>query len=87
MLDADFLARLRCPKTGSELTVLTAEAMEVFNQQLLTGKIRNELGIVVMTPLEGLLVNADHSLGYPIRDGVVDFVKGDVLELNKTVKS
>ena len=55
--------------------------MDVLNGHLLAGAVSNELGQVLTSPLEGLLVNADQSLGFPVRDGIPDMVEGDALVL------
>ena len=60
---------------------MTPDAIDVVNRQILAGQINNELGQQLSEPFEGLLVNAEQTVGFPIRDGVPDMVPGEYISL------
>jgi uncharacterized protein YbaR (Trm112 family) len=70
MLEPDFVAILRCLKTGSELSLLDAEALHQLNTDITEGNVLNQTGQRLERPLEAALINADASWVYQVLDGI-----------------
>ncbi|MEM9412342.1 MAG: Trm112 family protein [Planctomycetota bacterium] len=70
-IDDKTLELLRCPSTGSRLTVAEISMINRLNQNIESGQIFDCSGRKIDAPIEGALVNADQSLAMPIRLGVI----------------
>ena len=70
-IDDKTLELLRCPNTGSRLTVVENQTLQQINQWIESGDLLDCSGKQVDSPLDGALMNEDQSLAMPIRLGVI----------------
>lgn len=69
-IDADFLDKLRCPKSRRPLRHATAEELKAVNNAVGAGEAKNVGGEPVREPLEEGLVPEGEAIVYPVRDAV-----------------
>lgn len=67
---ASLLPLLRCPSSRQRLAVGTPAELEQLNSAIVAGGVRNSGGRVVTEPAEALLIVADRSCAYLVRDGI-----------------
>jgi uncharacterized protein len=70
MLDAKFLAMLRCPEDHSQLSLAGTELLARLNEAVNAGCLETRGGQKIEKPLDGALVRADGRLIYPIVDQI-----------------
>lgn len=75
------LALLRCPVTGSSLAWADATILAAANEQIARGQLLTRLSQTVETSLEAALINADRSLLYPVRDGIIVLLPSEAIEI------
>jgi uncharacterized protein YbaR (Trm112 family) len=69
-LDPQLLEILRCPATRQPLREAEPELVDRVNQAIQTGRVENQVGRPVSSPLDGGLVREDGQILYPVRDGI-----------------
>ncbi len=70
MLDRTLVDMLRCPASGSPVSVLEKPLLRAANRLVGTGQLRYADGRLVEHPLETALVTNDGETVYPVRDGI-----------------
>ncbi len=70
MLDRTLVDLLRCPASGSPMSVLEKQLLRAANRLVGTGQLRYADGRLVEHPLETALVTTDGATVYPVRDGI-----------------
>jgi uncharacterized protein YbaR (Trm112 family) len=83
MVDDRLLALLRCPQTGSALSHAPPEQLQRINQAILRGEVANRLGQRIEQPLEEGLINQDHSLLYPVYDGIAQMLADEAIAVGE----
>jgi uncharacterized protein YbaR (Trm112 family) len=69
MIDS-LLPLLRCPRSRQPLTLGTRGELDKLNADIAGGEIYNAGGRVVTEPADAILVVADRSCAYLVRDGI-----------------
>ena len=68
---SDFLLEiLVCPETKTKVSPAPETQVAALNSQITRGEVRNRAGKPVTSPVDGLLVREDGTIGYPIRDTI-----------------
>jgi uncharacterized protein len=70
MLNADFLAMLRCPEDRTPLHKAPADLLARLNFSVEQGQLKNRSGQPVEKLLDGALVRQDGKIAYPIIDQI-----------------
>ncbi len=70
MINADFLAMLRCPESHTTLALADAALTSRLNEAVAAGRLKNRAGQQVEQRLDGALVRADGQVAYPIIDEI-----------------
>ena len=71
----EMLELLRCPESGSRLTLLQPEQIVRLNQIVQEKKLCDRSGQMVSAELESAAINQDQSWIYPVRDGIISLIK------------
>ena len=71
----EMLELLRCPESGSKLTLLKPEQIVQLNQVVKDKKLCDRSGQVVSAELESAAINEDLSWIYPVRGGIISLIK------------
>lgn len=69
-LNASILPLLRCPSSRQPLTLAPPAELESLNTAISAGEVRNSAGRPVTERADELLVAADRSCAYVVRDGI-----------------
>jgi len=69
-LDAEFLSKLRCPRTHRPLRPITAAERSALNDAIAGGRVQTVGGRVVDRPLEDGLVPDGEAFAYPVDGGI-----------------
>ncbi len=75
----DFLKLVRCPVTHGRLQSLPDTVRLEINGKIQAGEVFNRIGQKVEWELEAVLINQDHSLFIPIRDGIVSLIADELI--------
>ena len=70
MIDPELLATLCCPETHAGLAAADPKLIQVLNEQIVPGQLRNRAGQLVTERIEGGLVRSDGRYLYPIRHAI-----------------
>ncbi len=81
MIDPNVLQYLRCPVSESPMRLASDDELSSINQQIENGSVRNRLGNKTEQPLAGGLINADGTLLMEIRDGVINTIPDELIEI------
>ncbi|MEZ6086493.1 MAG: Trm112 family protein [Pirellulaceae bacterium] len=81
MTDQQLFEYIRCPVTRSPLQSADAEMIREINDQIEKGLIRNRLDRKVERPLDAGLLNSDHSLLYPVWDGIPTLIADEAISM------
>ena len=65
---------LRCPESGSQLTLLQPEQIEQLNQMARDKNLFDRAGQTISTEFESGAINQEQSWIYPVRDGIISSV-------------
>jgi uncharacterized protein YbaR (Trm112 family) len=79
----DFLELVRCPATQSRLTCLPESSVLKINERIQAGDVFNQIGKRVEQELESVLVNGDHTLLVPVREGIVTLLVDELIPANQ----
>ncbi len=71
----EWISILKCPLTGSDLRILTAQEIDKINQESVNNHLWTTDGKPVSTPLEVGLISANNAYIYPIINGIVILLK------------
>lgn len=66
----DLLAILCCPETKQGLSVLSQENLQIVNDHIQKGQLKNKGGEIIKDPLDGGLLREDQQVLYAIRDQI-----------------
>ena len=66
---------LRCPESGSQLTLLQPEQIEQLNQMARDKNLFDRAGQTISTEFESGAINQEQSWIYPVRDGIISLIK------------
>jgi uncharacterized protein YbaR (Trm112 family) len=80
-ISAEVLEFLRCPATDSRLTVAEGALLAQINDAIARGTLHNAIGQPVREALGAVLINAPHTLAYPVIDGIPVMVSGESIPL------
>ena len=81
MLNDWFLPFSRCPVTQSALSHADADLLSRVNRAISRGRLVNCGKNTVTRPIDAALVNADHSLIYPIWGQIPALVPSEAIQL------
>lgn len=81
MIDPSLLALIRCPIDGQSLTVGSEELTRELNRRIESQQLRDRTDGLVDQPLESVLVTADGSRAYPVRDEIPTLIPSEAIEL------
>ena len=81
-LSPESIKMIRCPVTESRLTEATASVVDRLNLQIENSKMTNQDGQVVKAKLDGGFINADQSLFFPVRGGIIVLIADQAIQLN-----
>jgi uncharacterized protein YbaR (Trm112 family) len=70
MIDPALLEILCCPETHQGLTLADPALVELLNQQIAAGQLRNRKGQAVNQKVDAGLVRADGKVVYLVRSGI-----------------
>lgn len=69
-IDKELLSILCCPETKQDVTLVEDSRLQVLNEKIEGGEIRNVGGVTVKERLDGGLLRADNKIMYPIRENI-----------------
>lgn len=69
-LDAEFLSKLRCPRSHRPLRTMSDAELAALNAQISRGQVKTVGGRVVDRALEAGLVPEGESFAYPVDGGI-----------------
>lgn len=75
------LELLRCPVTHSGLQLMESAELVELNKQIAAGKAKDRKGDSVSAEVETCLVNADHSIAWSIRGGIMQLIADEGIDL------
>jgi uncharacterized protein YbaR (Trm112 family) len=78
---ADRLSILRCPETGSTLTVAEPALIARLNVLVAEGRLKNRAGQLVESRLDGGLLRDDGRMLYPVVDEIPVLLKDEAIPL------
>lgn len=84
--DESLLEFLRCPVSRSALTLAGAADVEELNQRIRSGGVNSFQGEVIERALDAGLVNADRSLVFPIREGILILVVDQAISMSESAQ-
>lgn len=70
VIDEEFLEILRCPETGSRLSVLSEDGLARLNQAIAEGDVKTAGGEPVESALDAALITEDGKRIYRIEDRI-----------------
>jgi hypothetical protein len=75
------LESLRCPVTGSRLSIANGDLIQRANEQIAAQRLQTRISERVIVPIDAGLVNADRTLLYRIDRGIISLLACDAIEL------
>ena len=75
------LVLLRCPVTHSGLQLMDSLKLVELNQQIVAGNVKDRKGNPVSATIETGLVNADRSIAWSIRGGIMQLIADEGIDL------
>ena len=69
-MNAELLKTICCPETHQSLALADAATIELLNQCIASGQLKNRAGRIVAEKLEGGLRRTDGQCVYPLRAGI-----------------
>jgi uncharacterized protein YbaR (Trm112 family) len=70
MIDKELLGILVCPQDHTPLDAADQALLAKLNRAIAAGRVKNQAGRLVETPLQGGLLRRDRTLLYPIVDDI-----------------
>lgn len=70
MLDAEFLAMVRCPENHSKLALVDSATVTRLNDAVAAGRLKTRSGQLIDKRLDGALIREDRRVLYPIIDQI-----------------
>ena len=69
-IDNELLAILCCPETKQEVTRAEDRLIQLLNERIRKGDLKNKAGHAVSESLDGGLLRADKKILYPVREDI-----------------
>ncbi len=69
-IDNELLAILCCPETKQEVTRAEDRLVQLLNERIRRGDLKNKAGQAVSESLDGGLLRADKKILYPVREDI-----------------
>ncbi len=69
-IDNELLAILCCPETKQEVTRAEDRLIQLLNERIRKGDLKNKAGQAVSESLDGGLLRADKKILYPVREDI-----------------
>jgi uncharacterized protein YbaR (Trm112 family) len=69
-IDNELLAILCCPETKQEVTRAEERLIQLLNERIRKGDLKNKAGQAVNDTLDGGLLRADKKILYPVREDI-----------------
>jgi uncharacterized protein YbaR (Trm112 family) len=79
--DPEVIQMIRCPVTKSRLSEAPASVIAALNDQIEQGEIKNRIGQVVKTRLDGGFINESRTLILPVQGGIVILISEEAIEI------
>jgi uncharacterized protein YbaR (Trm112 family) len=70
MIPDSLLQIMVCPEDKTPVKSADVETLARINQAISAGELRNQRGETLEAPLDGALIRADGTRGYPIQDDI-----------------
>jgi uncharacterized protein YbaR (Trm112 family) len=70
MLDAEFLAMVRCPENHTKLALVDSATVARLNDAVAAGRLKTRSGQLIDKRLDGALIREDRRVLYPIIDQI-----------------
>ena len=70
MIDKELLDILCCPETKEDVSLVEGELIDILNEKIEKGEIKNRAGHPVEEKLDSGLMRQDKKYLYPIREGI-----------------
>lgn len=86
MMDARLIKMLVCPENRTRLELAEPDLLDRLNRAITAGRIRNRAGQTVSEPLAGALIREDHTVLYPIVDGIPSLLVDEAIPLEQLEK-
>lgn len=86
LTDSPVLELLRCPVSHSKLRMMETAELEKLNQQIRTGKVNDRKGNSVSGEIETGLINADQSIGWSIRGGILQLIADEGIDMGNILQ-
>jgi len=87
MISPTVLALLCCPETHQPLTEADRKLVEMINQKIAAGQLKNRAGQPVTQPLDEGLVRFDQQVLYPVRQNIPVLLAEEAISLAQILVS
>lgn len=84
--ESSVLELLRCPVIHSKLRMMEPAELEKLNVQIRNGKVKNRKGNSVSAEIETGLINADQSIGWSIRGGILQLIADEGIDMGNILQ-
>ncbi len=81
-LTKDLLDILVCPESKQPVKLADETVVSALNEHILTSKVKNVSGGVVLEKVEDLLIREDGKIGYAVRSGIPIMLVEEGIELS-----
>ena len=82
-MDKRLLSILRCPVTQKGLSLARSATLKEVNATIDSGKLSNQDGQVLTTPMSAALVTDDGKVLYPISNGIPVLLEGESVDMEQ----
>lgn len=82
-MDKKLLTILHCPITHKGLLVARPATLLTVNAAIADGKVRNQDGQTLQTPLAEALISDDDKVLYPVADGIPVLLAGESINMEQ----
>lgn len=82
-MDKKLLTILHCPITHKGLAAANAKTLKAVNDAIAAGKVSNQEGQILQTPLAEALLTDDGKVLYPVADGIPVLLSGASINMEQ----